>query len=263
MKMLTGMMVNSFACATRVSLRKAAFVYKKGGSAGYRMAAYCRISFEAVHEKLSVRVMLDSNCMVALDLLSVIAGNDRKRASQTLARIASKPETAALLTLRHPTPSSGKRSPRKLISFSNAIQLLLVLPKRTADLVTRRTVAGILADYFEAERAVTDHSVESHSWRQALLQIEQRTAELEQKSKQHSLDDLKSYLDLLTQCGPLKEGEVEDFKRRVAADLISPHAVDLDPPVAVGVGLHRGEDEVRGESKGLVAQPDGPVLRVR
>ena len=107
-----------------------------------------RISFEAVHANLSVRVMHNSNCMIALDLLSALTGSNRKRASQTLARIASKAETAALLTLRG--PSGGKRrGPRKLISFSNAIQLLLLLPKRTAGLEVRRAVAGILSDHFE------------------------------------------------------------------------------------------------------------------
>ncbi len=110
-----------------------------------------RISFEAVHANLSVRVMHNSNCMIALDLLSALTGSNRKRASQTLARIASKAETAALLTLRgRRGPSGGKRrGPRKLISFSNAIQLLLLLPKRTAGLEVRRAVAGILSDHFE------------------------------------------------------------------------------------------------------------------
>ena len=105
------------------------------------------ISFEAVHANLSVRVMHDSNCMIALDLLSALTGSNRKRASQTLARIASKSETAALLTLRH--PSGKRRGPRKLISFANAIQLLLLRPKRTVGLEIRRTVAGILLDHFE------------------------------------------------------------------------------------------------------------------
>ena len=181
-----------------------------------------RISFEAVHANLSVRVMHNSNCMIALDLLSVLTGNDRKKASQTLARIASKPESTTLLTLR--SPSGGKKIPRKLISFSNAIQLLLILPKRTADLQTRRSVAGILTDHFEApvgcERIETsDPTIESLSMRQTLLQIERQTMELEQKRKQQPLENLKCYFELMKQCGPLKDDEIEDFKRKIAAQM--------------------------------------------
>jgi hypothetical protein len=186
------------------------------------MTSYRHISFESIHPNLSVRVMEDSNCMVALDLLSVLTGNDRKKASQTLARITSKPESAALLTLR--SPSNGKKTPRKLISFSNAIQLLLILPKRTVDLQTRRSAAGILADHFEApvgcERAEpSDPTIESLSMRQTLLQIEQQTVELEQKRKQQPLENLKCYFELMKQCGPLREDEIEDFKRRIAAQM--------------------------------------------
>ena len=61
--------------------------------------AFRQISFESIQPGLTVRVMGDSNCMMVLDLLSVLTGNDRKKASQTLARVSSKPETLSLLTL--------------------------------------------------------------------------------------------------------------------------------------------------------------------
>jgi hypothetical protein len=191
------------------------------------MTAYRHISFDAIHDKLSVRVMEDSNCMIALDLLSVLTGNDRKKASQTLARIASKPDTASLLTLRHASPSSGKKTPRKLISFSNAIQLLLALPKRTVDLQTRRSVAGILADHFEApvgcERVEppknNETTIEALTLKQTLLQIEQQAMELEQKRKQQPLENLKCYFELMKQCGPLKEEDFEKFKRMIAEQM--------------------------------------------
>lgn len=165
--------------------------------------------------------MQDSNCMLALDLLSVLTGSDRKRASQTLTRVASKPETASLLTLRH-SANSGMKKPRKLISFSNAIQLLLVLPKRTVSLHIRKSVAGVLSDFFEAS---VDHSprveetVESLTLKQTLLRIEQQTADLEQQRKQQPLNNLKSCFELLQQCGPLSEEELQGFKRMVTQQI--------------------------------------------
>jgi hypothetical protein len=189
------------------------------------MAAYRQISFESMHPGLSVRVMGDSNYMLVLDLLSVLAGNDRKKASQTLARVSSKPETADLLT--H-SPCSGKKTPRKLISFANAIQLLLVLPKRTVSLPTRRSVAGILADFFETQLGVSPiassepaQSTESLTLQQTLLQIEQQTIDIEHKRRQQPLDTLRKYLDLLQQCGPLSEDELQAFKRAVVGHMPS------------------------------------------
>ena len=212
-----------------------------------------------MHPGLSVRALGDSNCMMVLDLLSVLAGGDRKKASQTLARVSSRPETAELLTLRHYCPPSqcsakNKKNPRKLISFANAIQLLLVLPKRTVDLQTRRTVAGILADYFEAAAAVVppppqgtmmdsnDDSgneddnnnnattstpgapkitPESLALNQTLLQIEQQTLYNEQRRRLHPLENLRQCLDLLLQCGPLSEGEQQEFRRALALHMPS------------------------------------------
>lgn len=175
--------------------------------------------------------MEDSNYMMVLDLLSVLAGNDRKKASQTLARVSSKPETADLLTLRH-SPCGGKKTPRKLISFANAIQLLLVLPKRTVNLQTRRSVAGILADYFETPLgtspaqpafesmpATTAPSTETLALRQTILQIEQQTIDIEHKRRQQPLETLGKYLDLLQQCGPLSENELQEFKRAVVGHM--------------------------------------------
>ena len=236
MNLLTGMMVNSFACVTRVSLKKTVCVFKKWHTSNQMALVYRQISFDSMHPGLSVRVMEDSNCMMVLDLLSVLTGNDRKKASQTLARVSSKPETSSLLTLRHPPPTLGKKSPRKLISFSNAIQLLLVLPKRTVDLQTRRSVAGILADYFEA---VLDHpkptpvasqcSPETAqdapsamlllTLKHTQLQIQQQAIDMEYRRKHQPLEDIRQCLDLLQKIGPLSEEEAQGFRCAIAGHM--------------------------------------------
>ena len=105
------------------------------------------IRFDAIRSGLTVRVTDDGH-MSALDFLSTMTDGDRKKASQTLARVSSRQDTAELLTLRHPI--SGRKHSRKLISFTDAIQLLLMLPKRTVCLQTRRRVAGVLTDHFES-----------------------------------------------------------------------------------------------------------------
>jgi hypothetical protein len=208
---------------------------------------YRQISFDMIHPGLFVRVMKDSNYMLVLDFLSVLTGNDRKKASQTLARVSSKQETLSLLTLRRNHNNSNSNaattttSTRKLISFSNAIQLLLVLPKRTVDLETRKSVAGILADFFEAspstpptttttappldekqqlEPPSTTTTTESVALRQALLQIEQQTTDLEHKRRQQPLDNLKQCFDLLEKCGPLSDEELNGIKQMVTEQMI-------------------------------------------
>jgi hypothetical protein len=185
-----------------------------------------------MHPGLTVRVMEDSNCMMVLDLLSVLTDNDRKKASQTLARVSSKPETLALLTLRHPLVTQMKKNPRKLISFANAIQLLLILPKRTVDLQTRRTVAGILADYFEApvDRCIRPvvapdvpiydkDTLESLAIKRTHLQLEEQTIDIEHKRKRQPLETIGQCLELLQKCGPLSEGDVQVFRRAVAGHM--------------------------------------------
>ena len=101
------------------------------------------VSFEAIVPGLAVRI---TDHLLALDFLSVLARGDRKKASQTLARINSRPDFSSLLTLRR---VDGKQKMRKLISFSNAVQMLLVLPKRTVCMETRKEIAGVLTDFFE------------------------------------------------------------------------------------------------------------------
>ena len=106
-----------------------------------------RISFDRLVPGMVVRATDDGH-MLALDLIATLTGNDRKKASQTLARVVVKPDTAALFTLR-----PGRRSPRKLISLANALQLLLLLPKRTVSMDVRRAVAVVLAERFAPVRA--------------------------------------------------------------------------------------------------------------
>jgi hypothetical protein len=95
-------------------------------------------------DKHSVRVMGGS--MVALDLFTVLSQDkNRKKASQTLTRLASKTEFSALFSI---DATKNRKKKKQLISFSNAIQLLLMLPKRTADLQTRRNTAETLVAFF-------------------------------------------------------------------------------------------------------------------
>ena len=119
--------------------------------------SFRRIRFDSID--FSVRVMEDSNDMLALDLFTVLTKKNRKKASQTLTRTAAKPGTESLFTLL----PGGNKTHKKLISFGDAIQLLMVLPKRTVDLQTRKSVAGVLTEYFEmrpSKRATGAHTQE-------------------------------------------------------------------------------------------------------
>ena len=178
--------------------------------------------------------------MVALDLISVLTNNDRKKASQTLARVSMRDDTASLITLRR---VHGKKNPRKLISFSNAIQLLLILPKRTATLQVRRDVAGILADYFEKSPSKPNciHNEEEEpmmmhdtttttttppppteidiATQQAQLSLQHQAADLERRRRQMPLEQLSTCIALLQKCGPLLEEDILRFRHAIAEQM--------------------------------------------
>jgi hypothetical protein len=157
------------------------------------MPVYNTIAFQNGQK---IRITDECNHMVALDLISVLTNDDRKKASQTLARVSIRDDTSSLITLRR---LPGKKNPRKLISFSNAIQLLLILPKRTVSLQTRRDVAGVLADFFEksprgadAENpppSSNDTAVENvdMATQHAKLSLQHQAADLEGKHRKCSL----------------------------------------------------------------------------
>jgi hypothetical protein len=170
------------------------------------------ISFDTVVQGMTVRTT-DDGYMLALDFISTLTGNDRKKASQTLARVVLKPETSELFTFRC---IGGKRTQRKLISVSNALQLLLMLPRRTVDLQTRRAVAVVLAEHRNAQHAcVVEEEEKMLLLRKAKLEVREREAE---QSKVR-LARIHQLLELTERCGPLTDDDVVRFKRAIAEEL--------------------------------------------
>jgi hypothetical protein len=169
------------------------------------------ISFDKVAEGLTVRTT-DDGYMLALDFISTLTGNDRKKASQTLARVVVKPETADLFTLR---PMGGKRAQRKLISIPNALQLLLLLPKRTVDLQTRRTVAVVLAEHGLMRPTCIEEEERQLRMRRIGLDIGEREAE----QSRARLARIQQCIELTERCGPLTEDDVQRFRRAISEEL--------------------------------------------
>ena len=163
------------------------------------------ISFEQIAPGMRVRVA-DDGCMLALDFISTLTSNDRKKASQTLARVVVKPETAGLFALRQ---LGGKRTPRKLISVPNALQLLLMLPKRTVDLQTRRAVAVVLAEHRQTAPC------EELGSRRARLELAEREAE----HSRARLARIRQCIELTERCGPLTDEDTQRFKRAISEEL--------------------------------------------
>jgi hypothetical protein len=192
------------------------------------------ISFEAVTPGLLVRTTDDGH-ILALDFISTLTKGDRKKASQTLARVASRPDTALLLTLRR---VACKPKARKLLSFSNAVQLLLVLPKRTVSMDTRRMVAGILTDHFEyryqggggsidTDQPVTHtmHTDEERGvclWRtrvdlkQKEMDLERQRVYLERQRMCLPLEKIHRCVELMDKCGPMSEDEQRKFRALIS-----------------------------------------------
>ena len=221
---------------------------------------YKTISFEAIVQGLTVRITDDGH-MLALDFLSTLTNGDRKKASQTLARINSRSDISGLLTLRW---IDGKHKSRKLVSFSNAVQLLLVLPKRTVLMETRRAVAGVLTDFYEyrhqqkeskkptvadqSMQSVPDRSKEGEAvnpfssvainplfqfspyftderrrleQRQAQVDLTHREMELERQRSRIPLDRLNQCMELMERCGPMSEEEQRKFKALISEQIMS------------------------------------------
>ena len=59
------------------------------------MPIYNTITFQNGQK---VRITDECNHMVALDLISVLTNDDRKKASQTLARVSIRDDTSSLIT---------------------------------------------------------------------------------------------------------------------------------------------------------------------
>ena len=178
------------------------------------------IQFDDISGGVSVRVT-DDGFMHALDFISTITSGNRKKASQTLARIVNKADTAAFFTLRC---SNNKRNPRKLISLSNACQLLMVLPKRTVCMDTRRAVTAVLVDHcFHAKNCVRNDTVDNEektiALRQASLTLNQREAEIEQQRRNLPLDRIGRCIELMERCGPLTDEDLLRFKRAISDEM--------------------------------------------
>jgi len=198
--------VNSLACAFRQGMR-----YINPPSRPMQMTIPLRenISFDKVVAGMTARTT-DDGYMLALDFISALTGNDRKKASQTLARVVIKPETAGLFTLRQ---VGGKRSQRKLISIPNALQLLLMLPKRTVDLQTRRAVAVVLAEHRLAPCPGDEERL--LGLRRAKLELGEREAE----QSRARLARIHQCIELTERCGPLTEEDALRFRRAISEEL--------------------------------------------
>jgi hypothetical protein len=199
------------------------------------------ISFEAVTPGLLVRTTDDGH-LLALDFISTLTNGDRKKASQTLARVASHPDMSSLLCLRRVI---CKPKPRKLLSFSNAVQLLLVLPKRTVSMDIRRAVAGVLTDYFEYRHQekqankpppspgtgvqlpqfqssflFMNEEEKCVSLQRAKVDLTHKEVELERQRMRMPLDRLNHCMELMERCGPLSEEEQRKFKSLITEQAV-------------------------------------------
>ena len=200
----------------------------------FNCSSYKTISFDSVSPGLLVRTTDDGH-MLALDFLSTLTNGDRKKASQTLARVALRPDTRDLITLRR---VSCKPKPRKLFSFSNAIQLLLVLPNRSVCMKIRRFVAGVLTDHFEyrtEKNVATSNRVDgalpqfplfdTHdeerrvNLRQAYVDLTQREMELERQRMKLPLDRLNQCMELMERCGPMSDDEQRKFRSLISEQM--------------------------------------------
>lgn len=101
------------------------------------------INCDRIVPGLTVRVV--NGNMVALDFMAAITVGNRKKASQLLARVNARNKD--LLTYDQTKP--GRKHARKLISIADALQLLLILPRRTAAIELRKRIVAMLADFRE------------------------------------------------------------------------------------------------------------------
>ena len=143
----------------------------------------------------SVRVTADT-MLYAVDWVAVITGKDKHEAAEVLRRLSDELFLGSKFILKN-TGGRGN-SKTKLVSFTNAIELIMVLPGRMAkdtrvkfaDLI-RRYLAGDSALVNElAENAASAHPINEMA-RQSLAQDKGNSLELKRKRDKLAIEELE------------------------------------------------------------------------
>lgn len=98
----------------------------------------------------SVRVT-DDNMLYAVDLVMVMSGSSRDDAGKALRRLSEEVFQSDKLSERQLSNHGGHKT--KLVSFENAIELIMVLPGKVAK-ETRKTFASIIQRYLAGDRSL-------------------------------------------------------------------------------------------------------------
>ena len=108
---------------------------------------------EVVPERdANVRVTHDS-MIYAVDLVMVMTGLSRDDAGKTLRRLSEEIFSSGKLSEKNTGGSGNSRT--KLVSFKNALELVMVLPGRVAK-ETRTKFASIIQRYMAGDRGLVD-----------------------------------------------------------------------------------------------------------
>lgn len=116
------------------------------------------ISFaEVIQGRRAVVPVTDDGFLHAVDLVVVMTGKDRDQAGNVLRRLVQK---SLYLSTKLPTRTLSTRGgyPTKLVGFKDAIELIMVLPGKTAKHV-RKKFSDIISRYLDGDRSMC-HEIE-------------------------------------------------------------------------------------------------------
>jgi len=108
------------------------------------------ISFaEVVHGRDSTVRVTDDGMLFAVDLVVAMTGHNRNNSAKTLRRL----DPVVFHEFEERYTSSRGGPPTKLINFENAIELIMVLPGKTANHI-RKQFANIIVRYLDGETSL-------------------------------------------------------------------------------------------------------------
>ena len=103
-----------------------------------------------VHGRESSVLMTDDGLLHAVDLVMVVTGKDRDQSGNVLRRLTHEIFPRDKFTDR---PSIRGGHPIKFITFQNAIELIMILPGKTAKNI-RKQFADVIVRYLDGDRSM-------------------------------------------------------------------------------------------------------------
>jgi hypothetical protein len=123
-----------------------------GTASSYTCPNMLKISFAQIVKKRNADVRIsDDGLLYAIDLVMVMTGSKNDPAGLKIRRLCTKSREVNVMMIERKNVGGGRAT--KLISFKNAIQLIMVLPGEIAKSI-RKDFAAVIVRYLDGDRTM-------------------------------------------------------------------------------------------------------------